>query len=374
MRPRTDMDKQSGFSLIEVMVALTVTLIILASVFSMLGTAMKANNTTYELVDAQEGLRTAQEYINRDLIGVGDGLRGINNIRVPTTFVSTWVTTNVVNPSGGLAPLAVLNSDGSVPAGTAVAGTNPVVNVLNGTDRISFLATDSTFSPALAIAANKFTLIPAQATIGVTAADVSRFNVREIYFIASSAGSTFVTITALTSNGANSSITLATGDTYGLNQTGAGKSLALVSGINADPATGAMPNPGTGTLPISLTRMRIVQYFINANNLLIRRVLGVGGGVGYTDSVIAEHATDLQFRYVLNQRDANGNLVLDANGHLPQPISQLTTALQQVAVEQVETVVTTATVHPVVNNRAQTVTQTARTSIRNIQFSGALQP
>lgn len=373
MRPRSDMDKQSGFSLIEVMIALTVTLIILASVFSMLGTAMKANNTTYELVDAQEGLRTAQEYINRDLIGVGDGLRGINNIRVPTGFVSTWVTTNVVNPSGGLAPLAILNSDGSVPAATAVAGTNPVVNVLNGTDRISFLATDSTFSPALAIAANKFTLIPAEATIGVTATDVSRFNVGEIYFIASSAGSTFVTITALTSNGANSSITLATGDTYGLNQTGAGKSLALVSGINADPATGTLPNPATGTLPISLTRMRIVQYFVNANNLLIRRVLGVGGGVGYTDSVIAEHATDLQFRYVLNQRDANGNLVLDANGHLPQPISQLT-ALQQVAVEQVETVVSTATVHPVVNNRAQTVTQTARTSIRNIQFSGALQP
>ncbi len=350
MRSGAELNKQSGFSLIELMIALTVTLVILASVFSMMGSAIKSSQVTFELADAQQGLRTAQEYINRDLLDAGDGLRVTNNIRLPVGFVQTWLTTNLVNPSGGYVNLAILNSDDNVPGATNIAGTNPAVNVLNGTDRITIVERDPSFLP---ISLPPNTITPSGSNVSITPPDVNRFNIGEIYFITSSVGSTFGTITNITGENGNSpNLIFAASDTFGLNQPGAGGPINVVS--------------GGGSLPTSLTRMQIIHYFINANGLLIRRVFGVGGGNGFTDSVIAEHATSLQFRYVLNVRDAGGAL--------QQPVTQITTSPQQTAIEQVESLVTITTAHPVLKNAVQPITQTTRTSIRNIQFSTALRP
>lgn len=350
MRLRVELNKQSGFSLIELMIALAVTLVVLASVFSMMGSAVKSSQTTYELADAQQGLRIAQAYINRDLLNAGDGLRVTNNIRLPVGFVQTWLTTNLVNPSGGYVNLTVLNSDNNVPGTTVVAGTNPAVNVLDGTDRITILERDPGFLP-VGLPPNSIT--SSGSNVSITPPDVTRFNIGEIYFITSSVGSTFGTITDITGVGGNSpNLIFANSDTYGLNAPGNGGPINVVS--------------GGGTLPTSLMRMQIIHYFINANKLLIKRVFGVGGGAGFTDSVIAEHVTALQFRYVLNMRDAGGRL--------QQPVAQITTAPQQSAIEQVEALVTVTTAHPILKNAVQPITQTTRTSIRNIQFSGALKP
>jgi hypothetical protein len=105
-------------------------------------------------------------------------------------------------------------------------------------------------------------------------------------------------------------------------------------------------------------RMQMLQYFVNANGILVRRALGVGGGLGYTDSTVAENVADLQFRYFLN--------------NTAQPVTQLSTSTQQTAVRQVEVSVSVRTAHAVVNGQRLVVSATTSTSVRNLQFREAL--
>lgn len=335
-------------------------LIIMTSVFGLMKNSVTVSLTTYEMTDAQESLRTAQEYINRDLTEAGDGLKGISNICVRTTFVTTFLTTSpVTNPCGtGMMVLGLVQSDNNVPANTTVALTNPSVTVRTNpslnpslTDRITLLQRDASFVP--------ITLAPSAITnnglnITVAAADSSRFNVGEIYFINSSASATFATITAKNSN----VLTFATGDTYGLNQANSTGPLALVS----------VPVAGTGTLPTSLMRMKIIHYFVDQNGLLIRRLFGVSNGglstSGHVDSVIAEHVVNVQYRYVLDP----------TSGLATQPVLQLTTPQQQTDVRQVEVTVTAETPHPIYNGARQNISMTTMTSVRNLQFLQALEP
>jgi hypothetical protein len=280
---------------------------------------------TYEMTDAQESLRTAQEYISRDLIVAGDRLRGLNNICVRSGFVANFLTLNPgsTDCGGGMVNLPLVQSDDNVPANTPVLMTNPAVKVRFSptlTDRINILQVDSTFTP-LTVAANAIT---------------------------ASGGS--ITITA--KDAGTGILSFATGDSYGLNQAVAGGPISMVS--------------AGGTLPVSIMRMRIIHYFINQNGLLIRRVFGVNGGVGHFDSVIAEHVTSIQFRYLLN--------FPGANVAAEQPVAQLLTAEQQIAVRQVEVSVTTETVHPLPNGSRQPITMTTTTSVRNLQFLETQQP
>ncbi len=62
------------------------------------------------------------------------------------------------------------------------------------------------------------------------------------------------------------------------------------------------------TVPVSLSRMKMIHYYVNDNGLLMRRVFGVRNAP-FNESMIAEHVVSLQFRYFLNMRDANGNVM-----------------------------------------------------------------
>src|SRR5437773_1891113 len=126
-RPR----KQQGFTLIEMMIAITVMIVLTAAVLSLMGNSMKVATSTFEMTDAEEGLRTAQEYISRDLVNAGDGLKTILYIPVPKTFVQNYLTLppivdatdpNVIN-------LGILTTDNNVTAGTAVRDSAEAVTV-----------------------------------------------------------------------------------------------------------------------------------------------------------------------------------------------------------------------------------------------------
>jgi hypothetical protein len=56
---------------------------------------------------------------------------------------------------------------------------------------------------------------------------------------------------------------------------------------------------GLNTSPVAVMRLQIIQYYVTSSGLLMRRVIGVRGA-GFRDSVVAEHVTNLQFRYVTN--------------------------------------------------------------------------
>jgi prepilin-type N-terminal cleavage/methylation domain-containing protein len=349
---------QAGFSLLELMIVLAVMLVLSASVFALMKNSIMISATTYEMTDAQESLRTAQEYINRDLLVAGDGLKSFGNICVRTNFVTNFLTRTGVNISCGnnMVNLPLIQSDNNVPAGTAVLLSNPATTVrsVNSagqtalTDRINIIQADSSFGVAVTLLAN-ISINATGQTVVVPAADINKFNVGEIYFFSSSVGGTFGVITA--KNTGTRTLTFASGDAYGLNNVANNGPIALIS--------------DNGELTTTIRRMRIINYFVNNNGLLIRRVFGVGGGAGFTDNIIAEHITGLQFRYILNLPDATGFYV--------QPVPQLANEEQQAAVSEIEVTVTSETVHPLANGTRQEMTMTATTGVRSFQFPETMQ-
>jgi hypothetical protein len=283
------------------------------------------------------------------------------NIPVTTTFVTNYLALNpVVDPglANTLTNLGILTTDNDVPANTIVNGpnpavaTNPLVYVRSTpvlTDRQTILQIDSDFTPIGLLAP---AIDSTGTTITLADAVAAQFTQGEIYFVTSSVGGTFGTITRIDDLvGANSTLTFANGDTYGLNVTGAG---GLINTISAG-----------GTLATSLQRMRIIHYYINADGMLMRRVFGVKGA-GYRESAIADHVISVQFAYSLAPDDA-GNIV--------QPVTRLATLDQQIAVRQVEVTVTAETPHRLQNGqRPPNLSMTTSTSVRNMQFRQALQP
>lgn len=358
MQPHTKRVAEGGFSVIEILVVLSVSMVVLSAVFMLFKNSLTISNTTFELTDAQENVRTAHEYINRDLILAGDGLNSINNIQVAQGFVLNYLSRNVVAGTPvGYVNLPVVSSDADVPGTIAVAGSSPAANVLGGTDRITILTLDYTFTPSITIASGAITGYGATMTMAAT--DAARLNVGEIYCFVSQSGAAFGTITAITTSGSTSTVSFAnTTAAYGLNQPSTTGPLNLVGAGNAS---------GVSTQAVSMIRVKIIHYYVNSRNELVKRIFGVAGA-GFTDNLVAEHITDLSFRYILGSTNTNGTV--------QQPTNQLTTSTQQVAVRQIETSVTGETTH-VTNfqtNTRSAYTMITTAGIRTLQFRLAQQP
>ena len=344
---------QRGFTLIESMVAMTVMLIIVGAVFSLMRDSMKVATVTYEMTDAQQNLRTAHEFIGRDLMNAGDGLESISNIRVPSAFVTSYVTLNpVTDPSTpGIINLGIFTTDNNVPANTAITGAVPAATIRTGTDRQTILEQDREFlfnnRNSISLAATAIN--PAGSVITIPAGDpMTTFTQGDIYFLTSSAGAAFCTNTSI--DAAGRKLYFVASDAYGLNQPGTPGNIIAVS--------------ANGTLATSFQRMKIIQYYLTSTGLLMRRVFGVPGS-GLRESMIAEHVLDVQFVYELATTDAAGNVT-------PSATTALTTSAQQLAVRQVEVRITVETPHAIQNGSRQQLTMTTSTSVRNMQFRQAL--
>ncbi len=344
---------QDGFSIIELLVVMAVMLVVMGGVFSLMRDTMKVATTTYELTDAQQNLRTAQEFINRDLMNAGDGLESISNIRIPQGFVTSYITLSpVTDPSTpGIINLGIFTTDNNVPANTAVTGAVPAVVIRTATDRQTILEQDRdfAFNNLNTISLSASAIDPSASNITIPAGDpMTRFTVGEVYFLTSSAGGTFCVITNVDS--AARLLYFVASDPYGLNQPGAVGHIWAISGGR--------------TLATSLQRMKLIQYYVTSTGLLVRRIFGVPGA-GFRESTIAEHVVDVQFNYSLITTDSLGNVT-------PSSTTSLTTSAQQLAVSQVEVKVSVETPHPIQNGLREPMTMTTSTSVRNMQFRQAL--
>jgi len=350
---------ERGFSLAECMIAISVMLIVGGAVISLSQGALRVASTTYELTDAQEGVRASQEYINRDLMNAGDGLNSLTNIRLRSGFVTNYLS---LNGSIDYNNFGILTSDNDIPVNVTVLGTSPAVTVRASpalTDRITILAKDSSF-----VAYTPQATSANGDVITIAATDVGLFTAGEVYFITCSGGSTFGAITSISGSGATRNLNFANSDVLGLN--------LVRSGAVSTGQISAITNGGLN--PVSLIRMQMIHYYVNSNGLLMRRVFGVKGA-GFSESMIAEHIISLQFRYILD--------LVDSSGNVAQPV-RLLTSTQQTATRQVEVTVTAETPHSVgitqttgslqqTSGKVQT-SMTTSTSVRNMQFKQALQP
>ena len=363
MHPSSRQHNQAGFSVIEMMVATTVMLIITAAVVSLLRSSMSVSTATYELTDAQENLRVAHEFISRDLVTAGDGLKSMSNIPVAEAFVTNYLDSNPIPAVAGVVNLGILTTENSVAVDKTVWGaagpgvaTSPVVKVRSNpvqTDRQTILEIDPNFQ-SISLVPNKIKSDGTEITI--LDGDLPRFTEGEIYFLTSTRGGTFGVLTKKVDDGTttpNSILEFKTGaaDKLGINVTGT-------------PANGFKTISNSGALTTALQRMKMIHYFVDTNGRLMRRVFGVKGAP-FRDSAIAEHVVSVQFLYFLGT---------NATGIAPQPVVQLTDLAQQIAVRQVEVTITVETPHKLEKNRQPQISSSQTTSVRNMQFRQALQP
>lgn len=350
MNPRLKQKNQRGFSLIEMLIAIIVMLVVTSAVFSLMGNSMKVANATYEMTDVQETLRTAQEYVNRDLMNAGDGLKTVSIIRIPQAFVTSYLTRNPIvdaDMPAGIINLGILTSDNNVPVATAVLGSNPATTVRQDTDRQTIIEIDSEF-----IAITPSAVDPNGTWITLPAGtDMNLFQTGEIYYLSSSVGGAFGTITGVTAGTRTLSFAVGGADVYGLNLAGANNNIKVIS--------------TDGTVATSLQRMKIIHYYVNADGMLMRRVFGVRNA-GFRESIIAEHVLNVQFNYSLDMTDAAGNVV--------QPTATLSTKAQRLGIRAVEVMVSVETPHALQNGLRTRLSMTTSTTVRNMQFRRAHQP
>lgn len=354
---------QAGYSLVELLIGMGVMIVIVGATMSIINGSLKFSHATFYVTDAEQSLRSAHELINRDLTSAGDGLKSIGTITVPLSFASNWLTrTTVVDSSDPTHhQLGLVTSDDAIPINIAVPSASPAANFKENTDRISMLIQDKDFAPntgnAVSLLPGKITVAGTVTNILVGAANIGLFQNGEIYAIIAQNSAAFGTVTAV--NTTTYTVSMANGDTFGLNQTGTTAPFATVSGIVA----------GASTQNVAIIRLRIIQYYVTSTGMMMRRVFGVPGS-GFTETPIAEHVTNLQFRYVTN--------LSDANGFVQQPVRVISTPIQQSSIREVETTIeceTVRAVNKITNanantsaNGKQTISITTATSVRNLQF------
>jgi hypothetical protein len=233
------------------------------------------------------------------------------------------------------------------------------------------LIRDTTFNSgnSVSLFAGKISVVGTSTNMVVAASEIGLFQVGEIYGLTSQNSAAFGVVSAIDTT--NKKITLTNGDAYSLNQNSAPSSISQVATFVAS----------LNTSPVAVMRLQIIQYYVTSAGLLMRRVIGVGGGKGFNDSVVAEHVSSLQFRYVTNLTDSNGNVI--------QPIRVLGTSTEQNAVREIETSIsleTAGAVNAITNansstsvcganaNGKQNICSTTHTTVRNLQFRQAISP
>lgn len=350
---------QRGYTIAELAISITIMLIIMAIAMRFMTESFNVSHVTSEMTEAQQNLRTAHDFIARDLKGAGDGMEDIVSPRLLKTFLTKYLTTEPVNDASdtALGVLGVFTSDDDPPTGTAVPvpspspGTN--ISVLEKTDRLTVMKLDTwpetCLNPPLC-----YVSLPVGAVTGngltakiPTGPNMLQFSIGDIYFFTSSGGSAFGSVTAVDPSART--VTFGAGDRFGLNKVATSGPIYLAT------------NGKTSTL----MRMQIIHYYIDADKMLRRRVYGIGGAGGYTDTAVAEHIANLRVRYILGESAANGNVAA--------PVDTLVSEDKQGLVRQVEVTVTAETTHNVVVKSGKQVKQelsmTGTTTVRNMQFN-----
>jgi len=282
VQPRSS---QSGFTLLELMIAMGVMLLVLASTMQVMKDAMGATTTTKQMLDMNSHLRASMDLMQRDMLQVGQGLPVGRRIGIPNGFGSTPVVRPGPAATGACAGVTTFPLDSTIPAVSAGPDLGPPING-ECTDVVTIMAADNLFEPvatASIAAAGGSAVIHDDVNISDDP-DVNSDNLRagDLLMFTKGTMSVLMQVTAV----AGQTVTFGTGalDPLGLNQLD--PTLAVAGTINqlkaqapvdgdAPVVVGAVQQRG----PSQVTRIRMLTYFVDTttNPQSPRLVRAVGG-------------------------------------------------------------------------------------------------
>lgn len=263
------MQRQKGFSLIEVMIATAVMMIIMGATLTMLTDAIHANEAVTAMADMQDNLRASMNLMVRDLVQAGGGIP-IGGISIPFTDPAN-------NPLGLPVPPAMNRPSPptkayTFPLASAITAVTPgftlgPTSLGQLTDMVTVIYTDNTLpwsnmapinnpaGPACAgaIAATGLTVTFDTVTANcqtLVAGNVSVVPGDLIMLSNNQGGNIIQLVTAV----GGSTLTFAAGDAFGIN----GQLAASGTIAQMQTAPGVFP-------PTSATRIWMVTYYIDAN-------------------------------------------------------------------------------------------------------------
>jgi type IV pilus assembly protein PilW len=287
IRPRSD---DAGYSLIELMIAMLVTIIVMGATLGGLDDATRTNAAVQRLTTMNNTLRLAMDLIIRDLLQAGSGLPKGHVILVPSGGELIRrpgpPDTNYTNDEGDLDIAAVIPGP----------GLGPVING-EATDIITILTADNNFTDVgvTAVASTSVTVDPA---IDIDSG-VDRVIEGQLMMVLKGSTTTLVQVTNV--DGGTNQLTFGTGDSLNLNQTGAGI-VGNLAALNAVAPTGAAAPAAT-----RITRVRMISYYLDnvtspEHPRLVRRINN-GDPVEFDNTlgtVVAVDIENLRFSYDLN--------------------------------------------------------------------------
>jgi prepilin-type N-terminal cleavage/methylation domain-containing protein len=288
------LNRQKGFTLLEMIVAITIFLIITASIYGLLQIGRIDRNRSSRRSDMLKNARTAIHLIGRDVLNAGMSYHRRGAI-VPDNFVSTHLGTPVDADS----QRDILTS--------VIAGNDLFENDINPdsnvrTDLISFTYRDMPFNTGNVVSLTGVTgnaSTPSTAQLATQSGQAVSASVYDLYLVESDSSQVAVVASAVPNT---SQINIATGDPLGLNQsfTGTGVNSSLLKKCTAIITTDCT------TYLASVKKFQWVSYKVKTDGTLIRTIYGNNTGRPSNEQIreqpLAYNVQNLQFKYVL----ANG--------------------------------------------------------------------
>ncbi len=289
--PTTD-NREGGFSILELMVAMTIFMVVTGSIWGVLRVAQQSRSVTNQQVQLAKNVRMALNVLGRDTYNAGFGYPLRNTVVLPDNRISTRLgIPNDFDTTRDTVPPIIAGNDLNVDNFNTIANTR--------TDQVTYLFKDSTFNPVGSGSDLVSTPVninaPTTTTGGIDEiVPLSGSNavcrVNDLYLITGNTGSTLGVSTAL--NG-TTAVQFSNGDVLGFNQTGTSGPLRAI------------------TLPASMIRVKMVTYFVTSDGTLTRRefvnVPAVTPAVAFADEPLVYNVDNFQVKYIMDDGTVSDN-------------------------------------------------------------------
>lgn len=303
---KSGFSEDSGFSLVEMIVAMVIFMIIVGTIYGLLQIGLIDRNRASRRSDVLKNARAAMHLISRDALNAGLSYNKSGAI-VPDDFISTRLGLPV-------------DADADRDVLTSVIGGNDLFfNILNRdpnvrTDLIAFAYRDTDFNGGNVISLTNATNVSgAPSTVRLQSAPSEARNAKgyDLYLVESDSSQVAVMATGLPSS---SAIDIAPGDPLGINQpldgTGAGASLLQ--------KCSATVTENCTTYVASVKRFFWVAYRVKSDGTLVRMTFGNNTGLPASEQIqempVAYNIEDFQVLYVLEDGSTTQNPIAGADG------------------------------------------------------------